>query len=366
MARGTAAAAKDASPEKKLLPLPEPLLRHHAETIIKAMKQWREQKHVPPVLLLAGPAGIGKRHVAYFAAQWLLCERSGFREKDDSQGDMFGGGMSLFGDEPAAPAPADGDPAPCGECPNCQRALNAHWVDFTEIASDSEDKDSETIKIDQFRQLKATLGFGAFDGAFKITLIRDAERMTVQAANSLLKILEEPPPGWVFFLTCTDPSLLLPTLVSRCQILRLRPLGVDTLKELLAADGISPDRREACAQLAQGSWSKAQALAEPEGWDKRKTILRFIDDPGAEVNALVDWAAEDTEHLHMLLDQLEQLTSDLLKKNVSGPTGRYTTAFLMERAERLFRARQEASAPLNRKVLVQDILLPWLGAACKS
>lgn len=321
------------------------------------MQQWAELGRLPPVLLVTGPSGIGKRAVVQYLSQWILCERTGFQSAaPDQQDGLFGGGEATATRQ-IAPATA-----PCGECNACLKAIKGSWVDFTEIAA--EDEDGGTLKIDQFRRLKATQGFGAFDGAYRIVFIRDADRMTPQAANSLLKILEEPPPGWLFFLTAADASLLLPTLVSRCQRLRLRPLPSETLHELLKLTNAPVDRQALCAELAQGSWARAQSLADPDIWDQRAVIQRFIEKPQAELNALVDWASQEDSRFQFLLDQLELACESELRELLGRQSGtddrRARLAIL--RSERLFRARLESLAPLNRKLLLQDILIGWLPA----
>lgn len=313
--------ASKPKPSPSLLPPPAPLLRHHEETLRGPMGQWLAHKRIPPVLLVTGPAGIGKRSMVHHVSQWILCENKA-------------------------------ELSPCGSCGSCRRALKGNWVDFTEISAEG----SETLKIEQFRKLKSTLGFGAFDGAYKITFIRDADHMTVQAANSLLKILEEPPPGWIFLLTASDPSLLLPTLISRCQCLRLKPLPNPVVEELLSLEGVSGEKRKLCAELSQGSWSRALALTEDEIWSRRESIVRFVDSPQSELASLVDWASQDPTHLDFLLDQLETITRDLLKMSITVPDER---GIWLGLAERVSQARQRSTAPLNRKLLTQDVLLPW-------
>ncbi|MCC7442055.1 MAG: hypothetical protein IT285_10490 [Bdellovibrionales bacterium] len=389
--RGGARAEREAGP----LPLPEPLLRAHAPVVERALAQWAETKRVPPVLLITGPAGAGKRELCHHISQWLLCDRgpfgagetaqTGAPAEDDSTLNLFGA--------PAAPPAKEGEArlGPCGECPSCRRALDGNWIDFQEIAPEgAEDGKPGALKIEQFRDLKASQGFGAHQGAYRITLIRDADRMTVQAANSLLKLLEEPPKGWVFLLTAADASLLLPTLISRCQRLRLHPLGDSAVVELLAAKGVAPGRREICARLARGSWTKAQLLASDETWERRGHLFRYFREPQSELNALVDWAASEPARFTLLLDQLEQALSDLIAWSLEAGEGKaesYRWAnsdqelslkkhseslaqtlggaagareFWLSCFETLSEVRRKSSAPLNRKLLAQELLFPWM------
>ncbi len=416
MAKRTAPKKKsssgDSSIEESVLPAPRPLLDHHVEVMFRAMTQWREQGKVPPVLLITGISGSGKREICHYLAQWLLCDRSGFgrsktpadsaeetEPRDDLTFDMFGASSTtdMFG-APTAPAEtaetapastaADGDePAPCGTCPSCRRALDGNWVDFTEIAPEATDDGRPgTLKIEQFRELKQSQGFGAHEGPFRITLILDADRMTPQSANSLLKLLEEPPPGWVMLLTASDSSLLLPTLVSRCQRLRLRPLSERALLRMLEAKGIPSGRREICARLAQGSWRKALRLCDEDQWDRRKSLFRFLREPETELSALVDWASAEPANFDLMLDQMEAIVSDLvgwsahgaatylwvnsdnelaLRKHAESAARHFggdegAREFWLECFRRVSEVRKRSAAPLNRKLLAQEVLFPWV------
>ncbi len=340
------------------LPLPETVLKHHSAVLKPWMEQCLLQNKVPPVTLFSGPMGTGLDSIAHYLAQWLLCENK-------SQ-------------------------TPCLKCPNCLRALKGQWLDFTEIKVSDEDLESTgSLKIDQLRPLKNALGFGAYSGSYKITLIHPAERMTPQAANSLLKILEEPPPGWVFFLTTADVTLLLPTLVSRCQVLKFKPFPPELLLDLLEQENIPPERKILCSTLAQGSWSKALKLASDKTWEQRENLFHFFEKPQTELGPLLEWAALETKNFELLIDQLEQVLEDLIQwtltaethdnnyfwKNTDGQKAltahaqavtsklgskANARAFWLKNADRIFRARQELQTPLNKKILIQDVLMPWL------
>lgn len=361
------------------LPVATVLLEAHANPIWNALTQWREQKKVPPVLLLSGPRGCGKRDIAFHLVQTLQCENAGFSDASEEED-----GSSLFGDSPTGRAAEyTGVPAPCGTCASCLRALSGHSLDFKEIGLEG---DANTLKIDQFREMKETLGFSSYSGSYRIFLITDAEKMTVQAANSLLKILEEPPVGWLFILTVSDPTLLPSTVVSRCQILRLRPLPEKALRELLSKYDVPADRVDLLASLGEGSIARALELGAEDAWEMRGVLFRFLAQPQSVFHTLIDYAAADQKNFRLLIDQFEQVLNDLVL-HVDAPSADYRNldahkiledhalrcvkkkgssrealAFWIDRSERLFRLRREMTAPLNQKVLIQDFLAPWMDA----
>jgi hypothetical protein len=377
-------ARKEAAPvEKGPLPIDPAYLSAHANPVLASLDQWSAQERVPPVLLLTGPRGSGKREIAYYLAQTLQCERAGFT-KPSEEGGLFGAseGGGLFGDSPVAPAAATPARA-CGECPSCLRALDGNSLDFREIRLE---EDKKTYGVDQFREVKETMGFSGYGGGFRIFLVAEAERMTNQAANSLLKLLEEPPPGWIFLLTASDASLLPTTVVSRCQMLRLRPLPEKELSGLLAAREVPSDRVGVAVALAEGSLSRALELSEDEAWEARATLLRFLSQPQSVFFPLVDYASGDVARFRLLLDQFEHLLSDLVRRarmpdaklrNVDAKKsiedhfakcvkrkGSVDAAleFWIGRSERLFKLRREMTTPLSQKILVQDFLAPWMDA----
>ncbi len=349
----------------QLEPIPEALLQHHGKTLFAPMAQWKKVNQIPPVLLFTGQSGIGKRAMALYLAQWLLCE---------------------------SPS-TNGVPAPCRICNSCQSFSTGNHTALTEITPD---EDAESLKIDQFRDLKATVGFGTYHHHARVILIPQVDRMTPQAANSMLKLLEETPKGWKFLLTTHDATLLLPTLVSRCQRVNLKPLPVFEIQKMLTERGIDPMRSPICAELSQGSWDRALRLAQDELWEKRKEVVKFLKEPHLNLYPLLDWATQKTSHFETLVDLLEQVTLDLLNwassqpplpvENYSWKTpdigndlivhvrsqikkyGGLEPArdFWLKQAERLGQSRQEIHLPLNRKVLAQDVLFPWIHPGQRS
>lgn len=394
---GSSRAAADSSPSP-LLPIPEPAIRHHGQSLFGAMEGWLNSRRLPPVLLLTGLPGVGKRSMGYFLAQWIFCEKVGLNMRP-GEGPSETAELT-FGLDPRPPASAitevhsEAAPVlrPCGQCPSCQKAIHGSWIDFIEITPEGNPGDEEpatasSLRIGQFRQLKATMGFRAHEGDHRVVLIPNADRMTVQAANSVLKLLEEPPAGWIFFLTASDTTLLLPTIVSRCQAIRLRPFPAEPLQELLALEGVDPRRREIASRLAQGSWGKALSWADEEVWRQRTAVLDFLREPASALGALVDWASQNTLHMERLIDQLESLAADLIQWSL-GPSSRAPEShdwlnsdarpallarardalsaparardFWIARALQLAEARQRLLAPVNRKLFAQDLLIPWL------
>ncbi len=373
-----------------ILPLSQSLIDYHLLTISPTLTKWISTGEISPIQLWVGPRGIGKRSFAHYFSQILLCSGSLSSEAtapEESGPDLFSMGFdgeSTPTDESRTSQANDHRAsAPCGECRHCKLAIKNQSIDFQEI-----EHTGDAIKVEQLREIKESSGFGAFDSRYRIFLIANAERMTIQAANSILKLLEEPPTGWIFILTASDTSALLNTIVSRCQVVRFRPLSPLVIETVLGDKSLPQERLELCARLSQGSIGKALALADETTWEKRKTIFRFLETPSFYLNELVEWAAQSTQNTEILIDQFDGILRDLLEWSIQNPLppnyawknsdGALALSkhaqdlarqvgsidglrkFWLERAERLFDARKELTIPLNKKLWVQDLLVPWL------
>jgi len=163
--------------------------------VVELLKRSLENGRVSHAYLLTGPAQIGKTTLALNFAQALNC---------------------LSEDRP------------CGECLSCRKIARHIHPDVRII----EGKDG-TIGIDQIRAMQREVALSPYEGRWRIYIIREMERATTEAANCLLKTLEEPPSQVILLLTARDADALPPTIVSRCQVLNLRPLPTGLIQETL-------------------------------------------------------------------------------------------------------------------------------------
>ncbi len=154
-----------------------------------------EANHVAHAYLMTGPANIGKTSLAKELAAALNCT---------------------------------GDSPPCGSCGGCKKTARGIHPDLIIV----EPADGR-IKIDQIRALQHELALSPFEGQWKVCIITEFQTATVEAANALLKTLEEPAPKVVIVLTATDASSLLPTIVSRCRVLPLRGVAAQQIERAL-------------------------------------------------------------------------------------------------------------------------------------
>jgi DNA polymerase-3 subunit delta' len=216
----------------------------------------------PPALLFAGPAGVGKFGLARAVAAVLNCQ---------------------------SPVAADGLAIDaCGACRSCDRIARGVHVDVFRVEPD----ERQSIKIDVVREVLARTGFRPFEGRRRVVLIRDAEALEVPAQNALLKSLEEPPPATVFILTTAVPTLLLPTVLSRCVRLRFARLSEHDVAAVLERDfeHSAADARAAAA-LAGGSIERALALSSSDVEVLRQTALTLLGKAGAPAAARLQAAS---------------------------------------------------------------------------
>ncbi len=179
------------------------------------------------------------------------------------------------------------DTEPCQECHSCKQALSKNHPDIIFLTHEK----PNTISVDDIRtQINGDVAIKPYSGPKKIYIISDGEKMTVQAQNALLKTLEEPPEYAVILLLTTNVGALLPTILSRCVILSMKPARDEQVKKYLMQSMEIPDyKADICVAFARGNVGKAKILAGSEEFDKVKeeavSLLKSIKD--MEINEVV-------------------------------------------------------------------------------
>ena len=165
-----------------------------------------------------------------------------------------------------------GSQLPCGECPSCHRIADGKHTDISIISLDSardtgEAKSRVEISIDDIRGLQHNASLPPFEGKCKVFIIDGAEYLSSEAANCLLKTIEEPPPQVMILLLTAEEPRLLPTVVSRCQRIELKPMSTDEIEKILTeSHGIEADRAKLLARLSQGCLGWALTFAANDSY----------------------------------------------------------------------------------------------------
>lgn len=215
--------------------------------------------------LLTGPRGVGKATLAWGIARFLLATPS-----------WQGGGLW---DEPA-PAPDTIEIAP--DHPVARRILARSEPGLKHITRTPNPKTGrmrDVISVEDIRALTRFLTMTSADGGRRVVIVDSADEMNPQAANALLKMLEEPPAKTTILLISHQPSGLLPTIRSRCRVLRLVPLGAEDMAEALAQAGVAVgDAPEALAALSAGSVGEAVRLVNLGGLEIYAELVALFGD----------------------------------------------------------------------------------------
>ena len=198
-----------------------------------------------------------------------------------------------------------GGEEPCQECHSCKQALSNNHPDIIRVAHEK----PNTISVDDIRaQVNNDVGIKPYSGPRKIYIINEAEKMTPQAQNALLKTLEEPPAYAVILLLTANVNSLLPTILSRCVVLNMKPVADELVKKYLMEQLQVPDyKAEVCVAFARGNIGKAKALASSEDFENVKaealSLLKYIQD--MELNEIISAIKKITEYKLEINDYLD-------------------------------------------------------------
>lgn len=263
----------------------------------------------------------------------------------------------------------------CGSCPSCKKLAAGNHPDLHLLQPLPDKRD---ISIEQVRELQQMLSLRPFEAKRKACLIEPAERMSIGAANSLLKTLEEPPGHGLLILLTNQADLLLPTVRSRCQHLRFAPLGIDHLTTLLIRQGMTPANAAALAPLAEGSLEVARSLEGDDANTSRQLLLDTLRQVRHQQVATVfdtsERLAGGRNETLELFDQLIPLLRDMLLlrtaasdriANVSlqgrlhEESDRFLPARLMEALELAIETRRAIQGNVNPKLALDRYLLRY-------
>ena len=206
---------------------------------VKLLHRSLDSGRLAHAYLFTGPDGVGKKTAALAMAAYLFCTGRTANE-------------------------------PCTSCPGCKKFTSLNHPDFLHIRPDG-----AGIKIDQVRELKKRLGFPPLESDLRVILLEDVHTMRREAGNSLLKILEEPPPGNLLLLTADETEQLLPTIVSRCQAIPFHSLSQEQTVEVLMHHKPEMNRTAATslAIVSDGCPGKAMTVETGVVLDTRKYIV---------------------------------------------------------------------------------------------
>jgi DNA polymerase-3 subunit delta' len=225
------------------------------ENVISLLQNNLVKKNLPHAFLISGPKHVGKMTLAVDIAQAVNC---------------------------------DNNNPPCGKCTSCIKIAQGKHADIqvislTSVNDDEEGKTRTEISIDDIRQIQHTVSLPPFEGKHKVFIIEGAESMSIEAANCLLKTLEEPATQAVFILLTSNVSLIPETVASRCQKISLNPIAAEKIEiNLTAVYDIDIEKASILSKLSHGCFGWALSAAQDEKllenyFEKRNKALEVIE-----------------------------------------------------------------------------------------
>src|SRR5436190_386936 len=228
------------------------------ERVKSLLRKMLEALRVPGAMLFTGEDGIGKKLFALEIAKALNCRAS----------------QGLEG---------------CGRCPACKRIDRFNypqsddsedwkgiiWTDHPDVGMVVAPK--RVLLVEQMRLIEREANYRPYEGKARVFLIEEADKLNDPSANALLKVLEEPPHTSHIVLLTSRPAMLLPTISSRCQMIRFSPLSADEIESHLVKNKIAkPGEAGIRARVAQGSLGRAVAQDFDEFSEQREGMLRVL------------------------------------------------------------------------------------------
>lgn len=319
---------------------------------IGALRSQIAEHRLVHAVLITGQPGTGKRTLARLIAASLMCT-------SDKE-------------------------IPCGQCEGCRLAVSGEHPDITVIEkgnplSQEVQKGRATIPVEDIREMIRICNRYAYEGGNRVVIIQEAENMTPQAQNSLLKILEEPPQNTYFLITASHPEQLLTTVRSRCRSIKLIPWEEEYIRKTLIESGVDPAVAGKSAAASYGSIGNAITLSSDDTyWRKKDEVINafFRNRSRSEIlnisTAWKDQKASAEQMFNIVEDCIQQmLRYRLYHKKKDYPEEypqewkRFAEEAPLERfmllTDAVASARKQNISNVNFQAIIEQLLLTFVG-----
>jgi hypothetical protein len=245
-----------------------PLFGHKKQ--MEFLRGLLSEGRMPSGLLFHGQKNIGKKFAATVFAASVLCRDYSLYAADARLKDLR---VNVSESAPAIHAMSDFSLDFCGKCPSCVSILNGLSQSLLIVESSG-----NSIKIESVHKIDAFLSLSSVYPGYRFVIIDEVSDMNASAANALLKILEEPPANTVFILVSSRLSMILPTIISRCQLLGFSPLSSGVLFNAFKSEfpDTGDETLKLYSRLAKGSYSNFRAMLEGRYLEKRKFLIDTV------------------------------------------------------------------------------------------
>ena len=242
--------------------------------------------------LFCGPPGLGRRTLALRFAQALNCT-----------------------------TPSDAG-IPCGTCRDCKGIESMQHADLSIVQAESE---GGILKVDQIRDMRKTMILKPYMSKYRVAIFLRFHEANDNAANALLKTLEEAPSYGVLILTADTPEQLLPTIVSRCEVLRLRTSSIEDVKKDLESNGVDSDKAKLIAHISGGRPGYARRLIEDEVLldtreERLNELLTLLSASRVEKFKYADQLAKDKESMRLAITFWISYWRDIMLRSAQAGT----------------------------------------------
>ena len=318
---------------------------------------------LPHAFLFTGTEGVGKQSAAIALAMACNCqgENSELKAEDSSNHDPdSSSGKSDFSALES-----------CGVCKSCRKIESGNHADIIRIQPSG-----SFIKIAQIRALAHTLAMKPYEAKTRVVVITAAQALNAAASNALLKLLEEPPSRTMLVLIATQKSALLPTIVSRCQCVGFNPISQKDMAVLLREKHeIAPQAAGILAAMANGSYSRAQAMVRSNWLKRRKWLIDEMNTLSVKkmgrLLALAEKLSAKREELSEALEVIKVWFRDLIigrydpgkiinqdvADKIKLASGKVSISSLLSKVDAVQQTQNRITANTNLRLSLENLLI---------